>query len=40
MQVMSVAKLLEGRLPKLPPQERGGGFRQAAREEGQQQKLL
>jgi hypothetical protein len=31
MQVVSVAKLLDGKLPKLPPQERGGGFRQAAR---------
>jgi hypothetical protein len=38
MQVMSVARVLEGRLPKLPPQERGGGFRQAAREDPQQQK--
>jgi hypothetical protein len=40
MHVVSVAKLLEGKLPKLPPQERGGGFRQAAREETQQQKLF
>jgi DNA modification methylase len=32
IQVVSVATLLDGRLPKLPPQERGGGYKRAARE--------
>jgi hypothetical protein len=40
MQVISVAKLLDGKPPKLPPQACGGEFRQAAREEAQQQKLF
>jgi hypothetical protein len=30
---MTVADLLDGKLPKLPPQERGGGYKQAEREE-------
>jgi site-specific DNA-methyltransferase (adenine-specific) len=40
MQVMSVATLLDGKLPKLPPQERGGGYKQAARDGADQDRLL
>ena len=40
LQVVSVAKLLEGKLLKLPPQERGGGYKQAPREEPTQEKLF
>lgn len=40
IQVISVAKLLDGRLPKLPPQERGGGYKRAEREEMPQERLL
>lgn len=32
IQVVSVATLLDGKLPKLPPQERGGGYKRAERE--------
>jgi site-specific DNA-methyltransferase (adenine-specific) len=40
IQIATVADLLDGRLPRLPPQERGGGYRRAEREAEQQQKLL
>jgi hypothetical protein len=40
MQIISVAKLLDGKLPKLPPQERGGGYKQAEREEAPQDRLF
>lgn len=40
VQVVSVATLLDGKLPKLPPQERGAGFKQAEREESEQHKML
>jgi site-specific DNA-methyltransferase (adenine-specific) len=40
MQVISVAKLLDGKLPKLPPQERGGGYKRAPREETPQEPLF
>ncbi len=40
MQIATVADLLDGKLPKLPPQERGGGYKQAAREEKEQDRLL
>jgi hypothetical protein len=32
MQVVSVATLLDGKLPKLPPQERNGDYMRAERE--------
>jgi hypothetical protein len=35
-----VAKLLDGYLPKLPPQEKGGGFKIAPVETVGQQKLI
>jgi site-specific DNA-methyltransferase (adenine-specific) len=40
MQIVTVEQLLEGKLPKLPPQERGGGYKQAGREETAQDRLL
>jgi adenine specific DNA methylase Mod len=40
MQIVTVEQLLEGKLPKLPPQERGGGYKQAGREEATQDRLL
>jgi site-specific DNA-methyltransferase (adenine-specific) len=40
MQVVSVATLLDGKLPKLPPQERGGGYKRAEKEQASQEKLL
>src|SRR5581483_11358650 len=39
LQVATVADLMEGKLPKLPPQEVGAGFKRAAREEAEQHKL-
>jgi hypothetical protein len=32
--------LLDGKMPKLPPQEKGGGYKQAAPEKTTQEKLL
>jgi site-specific DNA-methyltransferase (adenine-specific) len=41
LQVVTIGDLLDGKLPKLPPQEIGGGYRQAEREEAaKQHKLL
>jgi hypothetical protein len=40
MQITSVAKLLDGKLPRLPPQEPGGGYKQAEREKAQQERLI
>jgi hypothetical protein len=40
IQIVTVEQLLEGKTPKLPPQERGGGYKQAGREETSQDKLL
>lgn len=40
MQIVTVEQLLEGKNPKLPPQERGGGYKQAGREETSQDRLL
>jgi site-specific DNA-methyltransferase (adenine-specific) len=40
IQVVTVGELLEGKLPKLPPQERGGGYRQAGPEEPGQERLI
>jgi len=40
MQIATIADLLEGELPKLPPQEIGGGCKQAPKEQiGKQEKL-
>jgi site-specific DNA-methyltransferase (adenine-specific) len=40
IQIATLADLLDGKLPKLPPQERGGGYKQAAPEKTPQEKLL
>ncbi len=41
LQVVTVGDLLEGKLPKLPPQEIGGGYKQAPKEaSGKQEKLI
>lgn len=40
VQVVSVATLLDGKLPRLPPQERGGGYKQAEQEKAPQAKLI
>ena len=41
MQIATVSDMLAGKLPKLPPQERGGGYKQAEREKtSKQHKLL
>jgi DNA methylase/Restriction endonuclease len=41
IQIISVAKLLDGYLPKLPPQEKGGGFKVAPAEAaGEQHQLI
>jgi Restriction endonuclease len=40
IQIMSVAKLLEDYLPKLPPQEKGGGFKVAPAEKDRAQHQL
>ncbi len=41
LQVVTVGDLLAGKLPKLPPQETGGGYKQAPREQsGKQDKLI
>ena len=37
LQIATVADLLDGKLPKLPPQERGGGYKQASQEQPEQQ---
>jgi len=40
LQIVTVADLLDGKLPKLPPQEKGGGYKQAAPEKPAEGKLL
>jgi adenine specific DNA methylase Mod len=41
IQIATVGQLLEGKLPKLPPQEIGGGYKQAPKEHtGKQEKLI
>ena len=40
LQVVTVGDLLDGKLPKLPPQEIGGGYKQAPKETGEQGKLI
>ena len=40
IQIATVGDILEGKLPKLPPQEKGGGYKQAVQENPQQHKLL
>ena len=40
LQVVTVGDLLEGKLPKLPPQEVGGGYKQAPKEQTKQEKLI
>ena len=40
LQIVTVADILDGKLPKLPPQENGGGYRQAAKEKPEQHRLL
>jgi site-specific DNA-methyltransferase (adenine-specific) len=40
IQIATVEQLLEGKNPKLPPQERGGGYKQAGREETAQEAFL
>jgi site-specific DNA-methyltransferase (adenine-specific) len=40
VQIVTVGELLEGKLPKLPPQEKGGGYKQAATEKAPQEKLI
>jgi hypothetical protein len=40
LQIATVDDMLAGKLPKLPPQEKGGGFKQAAEEEAPQAKVL
>ena len=41
LQVVTVGDLLAGKLPKLPPQETGGGYKQAPREQtGKQENLI
>jgi len=40
IQLTTVGELLDGKLPRLPPQERGAGYRQAQREEAKVGELL
>lgn len=40
LQIATVTDMLAGKLPKLPPQERGGGYKQASQEQPEQQKML
>jgi hypothetical protein len=40
LQIATVDDMLAGKLPKSPPQERGGGFKQATEEKAPQPKLL
>ncbi len=40
LQIATVDDMLNGKLPKLPPQEKSGGFKQAPAEKAQQEKLL
>ena len=40
LQVVTVGDLLEGKLPKLPPQEVGGGYKQAPKEQTEKQEKL
>lgn len=40
LQIVTVGDIFEGKLPKLPPQEKGGGYKQAPTEKPDQAKLL
>jgi site-specific DNA-methyltransferase (adenine-specific) len=40
LQIATVAELLDGKLPKLPPQEIGGGYKQAPKEQAEKQEKL
>jgi site-specific DNA-methyltransferase (adenine-specific) len=40
LQIVTIVDLLDGKLPKLPPQEVGGGYKQAPREIEKQDKLI
>jgi site-specific DNA-methyltransferase (adenine-specific) len=40
IQIATISDLMEGKLPKLPPQEIGGGYKRAAREEAEQRSLI
>lgn len=40
LQIATVGDMLEGKMPKLPPQETGGGYKQAAQEKAAHPKLL
>jgi hypothetical protein len=40
LQIATVGEMLDGKLPKLPPQEYGGGYKQAPQETPAQNKLL
>jgi len=40
LQIATVGDMLDGKLPKLPPQEKGGGYKQAAPEKPAQNKML
>jgi hypothetical protein len=40
LQIATVGDLLDGKLPKLPQQEKGGGFKQAAPEKPGQELLI
>jgi site-specific DNA-methyltransferase (adenine-specific) len=40
IQIVTVSDLMEGKLPKLPPQEIGGGYKRAPREEAEQKPLF
>ena len=40
IQIVTLSELMNGKLPKLPPQEIGGGYKRAAREEVSQVSLL
>jgi site-specific DNA-methyltransferase (adenine-specific) len=40
IQIATVPELMDGKLPKLPPQEIGGGYKRAAREEAEQARLV
>jgi site-specific DNA-methyltransferase (adenine-specific) len=40
IQIATVGDMLDGKLPKLPPQEKGGGYKQAAREKPSQEPML
>jgi hypothetical protein len=40
IQIVTVSDLMDDKLPRLPPQEVGGGYKRAPREEAEQGRLL